>query len=120
MIIREILARDLNQRIEEIIKVDQTDEQTVYYEITEYVATERIKEQYRTLLKAIADYPSEPHEGIGVWVSGFFGSGKSSFAKNLGYVLANRNVLGHSASELFKAQIKDPKIDEWIDLINVQ
>ena len=68
MIIREILARDLNQRIEEIIKVDQTDEQTVYYEITEYVATERIKEQYRTLLKAIADYPSEPHEGIGVWV----------------------------------------------------
>lgn len=120
MIIREILARDLNQRIEEIIKVDQTDEQTVYYEITEYVATERIKEQYRTLLKAIADYPSEPHEGIGVWVSGFFGSGKSSFAKNLGYVLANRNILGHSASELFKAQIKDPKIDEWIDLINVQ
>jgi len=45
------------------------------------VATERIKEQYRTLFKAIADYPSEPHEGIGVWVSGFFGSGKSSFAK---------------------------------------
>lgn len=120
MIIREILARDLGQRIEEIIKVDQTDEQTVYNEIVEYVATERIKEQYRTLLKAIADYPSEPHEGIGVWVSGFFGSGKSSFAKNLGYILSNQKVLSHSASELFKTQVQDSKISEWIDLINVR
>jgi hypothetical protein len=118
MIIRDILARDLNQRIEEIIKVDQIDEQTVYDEITEYVATDRIKDQFRTLLKAIADYPSEPHEGIGVWVSGFFGSGKSSFAKNLGYVLSNQSVLGHSASELFKNQVKDSRINEWIDLIN--
>jgi hypothetical protein len=118
MIIRDVLARDLGQRIEEIIKVDQLDEQTVYNEITEYVATERIKEQYRTLLKAIADYPSEPHEGIGVWISGFFGSGKSSFAKNLGYVLSNPSVLGNSASELFKNQVKDARISEWIDLIN--
>ena len=86
MIIRDILARDLGQRIEEIIKVDQTDEQTVFTEITEYVATDRIKEQYRSLLKAIADFPTEPHEGVGVWISGFFGSGKSSFAKILGYV----------------------------------
>lgn len=81
-----LLARDLNQKIEEIIKVDQTDEQSVYTEITEYVATDRIKDQYRDLLRAIAEAPADPHEGIGVVISGFFGSGKSSFAKNLGYV----------------------------------
>ena len=83
--IGSLIARDLDKRIEEIIKVDQADEQSVYTELTEYVATDRLREHYRTLLKAIAEAPGEPHEGIGVWVSGFFGSGKSSFAKNLGY-----------------------------------
>ncbi|MCI0560635.1 MAG: hypothetical protein MN733_19285, partial [Nitrososphaera sp.] len=66
-IIRELLARDLTQKIEEIIKVDQADAQSVYSEITEYVATDRIKEQYRDLLRAIAEAPSDPHEGVGVW-----------------------------------------------------
>jgi hypothetical protein len=92
--IGELLSRDLSRKIEEIILVDQADEQTVHDEITEYVATDSIRNQYRELFKAIAEAPSEPQEGIGVWVSGFFGSGKSSFAKNLGYALENRKVLG--------------------------
>ncbi|MCL4299606.1 MAG: BREX system P-loop protein BrxC [Anaerolineae bacterium] len=118
--IGDLLARDLNQKIEEIIKVDQTDEQSVYTEITEYVATDRIKDQYRDLLRAIAEAPADPHEGIGVWISGFFGSGKSSFAKNLGYVLANRTVLGHEAGELFKGQVDDRRIGELVDFIKVK
>ena len=87
--IGELLSRDLSRKIEEIIKVDQHDEQSVHSEITEYVATDAIRNQYRKLLKAIAEAPAEPTEGIGVWISGFFGSGKSSFAKMLGYVLSN-------------------------------
>ncbi|MFQ5798885.1 MAG: BREX system P-loop protein BrxC, partial [Bacteroidota bacterium] len=118
--IRDLLARDLDQRIEEIIKVNQTDEQSVYTEITEYVATDRIKDQYRDLLKAIAEAPSDPHEGVGVWISGFFGSGKSYFAKNLGYVLASREVLGKNVSDLFKAQVDDQRISELLDFINVK
>src|SRR5437667_7213440 len=89
-----LLDRDLSKKIEEIIKVDQGDEQSVYTELTEYIATNRIREQYRTVFGAIAEAPRDPHEGVGVWISGFFGSGKSSFAKNLGYVLANREVVG--------------------------
>ncbi|MBV8315999.1 MAG: hypothetical protein JOZ53_13740, partial [Planctomycetaceae bacterium] len=118
--IGELLSRDLGRRIEEVIKVGQDDEHSVYSEITEYVATDKIKDQYHTLLKAIAEAPAEPHEGIGVWVSGFFGSGKSSFAKNLGYVLANRRILDRSASDLFKDQVEDRRIGELIDLINVK
>ncbi|RLA95797.1 MAG: BREX system P-loop protein BrxC, partial [Deltaproteobacteria bacterium] len=116
--IGELLKRDLNQRIEEVVKVNQTDEETVYRELTEYVATESIREHYRTLFQAIAETPAQPHDGVGVWVSGFFGSGKSSFVKNLGYVLANRKVLGYAASELFKQVIGDPRISEYIDYIN--
>lgn len=72
------------------------------------------------MLKAIAEAPAEPHEGVGIWISGFFGSGKSSFAKNLGYVLANRQVLGKQASDLFKHQLKDSRLSDLIDFINTR
>ena len=119
-VIGDLLVRNLQQKIEEIIKVDQTDEQSVYTEITEYVATDRIKNQYRDLFKAIAEAPSDPSEGIGVWISGFFGSGKSSFAKNVGYVLANPPVLGQPASHLFEAQVADRQVSQLVDFINVR
>src|SRR3984893_12778635 len=108
-IIGDLLTRDLSRKIEEIIQVDQADEQSVHAEITEHVATESIREQYYDLLKAVAEAPSDPHESVGVWVSGFFGSGKSSFAKNLGYALENRTVLGSKFADLFKQQLTDPK-----------
>ena len=60
--IGDLITRDLSRKIEEIIKVDQVDEQSVYTEITEYVVTSRLREHYRTLLKAIAEYSSDPHE----------------------------------------------------------
>src|SRR5438093_549602 len=116
--IGDLITRDLSRKIEEIIKVDQVDEQSVYTEITEYVVTSRLREHYRTLLKAIAEYSSDPHEGTGVWVSGFFGSGKSSFAKNLGYVIGDRTVLGRRAADLFKAQLDDSQCAAFIDLVN--
>jgi len=75
MQIKDLLKRNLNEKIEEIIKVDQADQETVYRELTEYVVTDRIRDNYRTLLKAMAEAPAQPHEGVGVWISGFFGSG---------------------------------------------
>lgn len=126
--IRELLSRNLDITIEEVIKVDQRDEKTVHDEIGEYVFTQRIKEQYVDILKAIADGPGEPTEAVGVWISGFFGSGKSSFAKNLGYVLANRPLLGTPAGQLFLQQLKSQdangamvkKIEDLVGFINVR
>src|SRR5207253_3865271 len=118
--IGDLLSRDLSRKIEEIIQVDQADERSVHDEITEYVATDSIREQYNDLLRAVAEAPSEPHESVGVWVSGFFGSGKSSFAKNLGYALENRKVLGSSFAELFKQQLGDTRISNLLDLINAK
>ena len=118
--IGDLLTRDLSLRIEEIIQVDQADEQSVHAEIAEYVATDSIREQYRDLFKAIAEAPSDPNESVGVWVSGFFGSGKSSFAKNLGYALENRTVLGSKFADLFKRQLEDTSIGDLLDLINAK
>ena len=64
--------------------------------------------------------PADPHESVGVWVSGFFGSGKSSFAKNLGYALENRTVLGSKFADLFKQQLGDTRISDLLDLINAK
>src|SRR6266852_3075729 len=115
--IGELLTRDLSRKIEEIIQVDQADEQSVHDEITEYIATDSIRDQYRQLLNAVAEAPSEPHESVGVWVSGFFGSGKSSFAKNLGYALENRTILGSKFADLFKQQLGDTRTGDLLDFI---
>jgi len=118
--IGDLISRPLDRKIEEIIQVDQADEQSVHDEITEYIATDSIRDQYHHLLKAIAEAPADPHESIGVWVSGFFGSGKSSFAKNLGYALQNREVLGSNFAELFKQRLEDERISDLLDLINAK
>src|SRR5215831_18539816 len=126
--IGDLLTRDLSRKIEEIIQVDQADEQSVHAEITEYVATDSIRDQYHHLLKAVAEAPADPNESVGVWVSGFFGSGKSSFAKNLGYALQNRTIVGNKFADLFKEQIKRDaennvvaqQISDLLDLINAK
>src|SRR5438105_12906292 len=118
--IGDVLDRDLSRKIEEIIQVDQADEQSVYSEISEYVATDSITGQYADLFRAIAEAPADPNEGVGVWVSGFFGSGKSSFAKNLGYALQNRTLMGSQFADLFKQQIGDSRIADLLDLINAK
>jgi hypothetical protein len=118
--IGELLSRDLSRKIEEIIQVNQDDQQSVYEEITEYVATDSIREQYYQLLRAIAEAPADPHESVGVWISGFFGSGKSSFAKNLGLALKNRTFQGKKFAELFKEQLGDTRISDLLTLINTK
>ena len=72
--------------IEEVIKVDQTDEEIIADEIDEYVVTDAIRSHYTAIFDSYRETPNKPHEGIAIWVSGFFGSGKSSFAKMLGLV----------------------------------
>jgi hypothetical protein len=117
-IIRDTLARDLNKKIEEIIQVDQIDDQSISSEIEEYIITDRIKSQYEEILRELADYKSDPHKRIGIWISGFFGSGKSSFAKNLGYMLAKRSVKGRAVSDLFKEKFENKRISDLLDYIH--
>src|SRR6266576_1486134 len=109
-LIRSLFAGDIDRRIEEVIKVDQTDDDLLREEIAEYVTTDAIRAHYEHVLEAYAETPNKPHEGIGVWISGFFGSGKSSFAKYLGLGLENRMLAGDGAADLLAARIGDDAI----------
>lgn len=108
--IKELFANPIQRHIEEVIKVDQTDVELVQEEIREYVVTDSISKHYRNILERYWETPNKPHEGIGVWISGFFGSGKSSFAKNLGLAIENRPLKTESAAPLFGKQTRNDAI----------
>ena len=110
MTIRQLFHGKIDRRIEEVIKVDQTDKQIIREEISEYVPTDSIKRHYTQILERYYETPNHPHEGIAVWVSGFFGSGKSSFAKLLGLAIENRDILGTGAAEQIGQKLADEKI----------
>src|SRR5437762_9778690 len=99
--IRSLFASDISRSIEEVIKVDQAADEVLKEEISEYVITDAIGRQYVEIAEAFLEARNKPRDGIGVWVSGFFGSGKSSFAKMLGLAVEDRSVGGRSAAAQF-------------------
>lgn len=118
--IAELFERPVDRTIEEVIKVDQANEAAVRNEIDEYIVTDSIRDQFQEVYREIAGGPAAPREGIGIWVSGFFGSGKSSFAKILGYTIANRKVGTSDAADLFKKTLKDGAVGDLLDSINTR
>lgn len=114
MKIAEVFRRPIERRIEEVIKVELDDESTVAEELTEYVATERIQSALSQVLDPYQETIDNPTEDTNVWISGFFGSGKSSFAKVLGYLVANPVVAGKPACDWFFAHTTAPRIKQLL------
>ena len=81
-------TRDIHRTIEKVITYAASQEVRLKAEISEYIVTDSIEEQFERLLTRMqmALDAGDDNE-IGVWVSGFYGSGKSSFTKYLGLAL---------------------------------
>ena len=95
MTLKDIFDKPVDRPIEGVIKAD--DEASLRVELEEYVLTNEVEKRLESFLDAYNKY-----EGAnGVWVSGFFGSGKSHLLKMLALLLENREVDGASALELF-------------------
>ena len=109
MTIKKLFANDIDRRIEEVIKVDQADETIIRDELAEYVVTDSIRAHFLKIFDHYLTTWRKPNEGIAIWTSGFFGSGKSGFAKYLGLALANRDILGQGAGELLAQRCQDTK-----------
>lgn len=106
MQIRNMFEDDINRKINGVIKVDQVDE-TTERELSEYVITRELKKHIITFFNFYNDAFATPTDDIGVWISGFFGSGKSHFLKILSYLLENRTINGVKTVERFRKKFED-------------
>ena len=115
MIIEDIFSKQLTRDINGVVKAEQVDNDSVYVELDEYVITQELDRHFRrffeTYIPAVKNRNPAVANKIGVWVSGFFGSGKSHFIKILAYLLENRTAeqFGQSryAIDFFKDKIND-------------
>jgi hypothetical protein len=104
MALKTIFNKPVDRPIEGVIKAD--DETSLSREIEEYVLTNIVEKRLESFLDAYNNY-----EGAnGVWVSGFFGSGKSHLLKMLALLLENRQIDGAAALDLFLPKCVDNEI----------
>lgn len=102
--LKHIFQKPVNRPIEGVIKAD--DDASLRLEIEEYVLTNEVEKRLESFLDAYNNY-----EGAnGVWVSGFFGSGKSHLLKMLALLLENREVDGAHTLDLFLPKCGDNEI----------
>jgi predicted transcriptional regulator len=104
MIIKDFFEKDINRNIETVIKADDRDH--ISDEVAEYVVTKEITKKIRDFFHAYNNYGT----ANGVWISGFFGSGKSHLLKILSYVMENKEFDGYKSGELFAEKIEDDEM----------
>jgi hypothetical protein len=107
MKIRDMFFDDINRPINGVIKVDQDAVDVIDQEVKEYVITKELKKHFITFFNYYSDAFDKPTADMGVWISGFFGSGKSHFLKMLSYILENRSVKGTKTVEMFRQKFED-------------
>ena len=118
MRIEELFSRPIDRKIEEVIKVD--DESTILTEVEEYIPTDHIEAELTEVLDKFQETILNPSETVNIWVSGFFGSGKSSFAKVLGYLIANPEVGGKRLADRFFELNEIPRARQLLSTIHSQ
>ena len=106
MKLRDLYSKDITREIQGVIKVD--DEHSIAQELDEYIVTEEITRHLDAFFDAYSKGLGVSRtEQMGVWLSGFFGSGKSHFLKIVSYLLDNREINGKKAVDYFNDKIND-------------
>ena len=108
MELKEIYKSSIERPINGVIKVAQNDEESLRQELQEYVVTKELRRHFSLFYNNYERSLETPTDKIGVWISGFFGSGKSHFLKILSYLLANNTVAGKKAVDYFADKFDDP------------
>ena len=106
MQIRDLFATTIVERIEPVVKVIDRRPEVLAGELGSLVVTPQWEQFLRRALDAYTYAADRDYEeGIGIWISGFFGSGKSLLMKMLGALLVGGEVDGQRVHELFLARV---------------
>jgi hypothetical protein len=119
MKIQEIFVKDLSRKINGVVKAEQRDPAVIWQELDEFVVTRELSKHIDSFFKTYLEFLDKPYDHSasarnGVWISGFFGSGKSHFLKILSYLLENIEAqdpvsnIQRRAVDFLKDKIADP------------
>ncbi|NLN95595.1 MAG: BREX system P-loop protein BrxC [Bacteroidales bacterium] len=111
--IKDLFLQDVNREIETVVKAD--DRRNIDNEIREYVITNEISRKIGSL------FSSYGHAGTinGVWIHGFFGSGKSHLLKMLSFVFGGHKLSdGSLAADVFAGKTDDSFIKADINRVS--
>lgn len=95
MYIKDILTIDLSEDITNVIDMENLQEEELLSEIDNYIVTDGLAAEFDKL----ADVFSGNIKETGIWLSGFYGSGKSYLGKLWGYILSDPVIVGTPARE---------------------
>ena len=101
MLIKEMFEKEIDRDIQGVIIVGQSEAENVAQELDEYVVTKELQKHFADFFSAYKKSIVGTTPKMGVWISGFFGSGKSHFLKILSYLLANKSVGDRKAIDYF-------------------
>lgn len=110
MQVKDIFKKDIFRPINGVVQAGQLDHDTIKNELEEYVMTEEVTEYFRKFYENYTAVYKKPTKDIGVWISGFFGSGKSHFLKILSYLLNGKAVDSKKPYEYFIEKTDDQQL----------
>ena len=84
MVLKDLYARDIFRDINPAVTVSDKKEKTVDAEIKEYVFTDELIEKFYEILDTVLN---KKVGKSGIWINGYYGSGKSHFIKYVHYLL---------------------------------
>ena len=99
--LKDLFLKKIDRDIKGVIKVGQEDDENIKQELEEYVVTDELNKHIDTFFESYKEGIIGNTDKNGVWISGFFGSGKSHFLKILSYLLENKSIDGKNAIKYF-------------------
>lgn len=85
MLLRDLYLKEITRPVNPAVSATKFDPKTIETEISEYVFTDEILNGLFRILDAIKN--NAPYDHVGIWIDGYYGSGKSHFLKFLDYCI---------------------------------